>query len=129
MQADQVPGGTAAIGSSCSMLGPSADADAAASEDDAAEAAASAAGGGGGRMLGSVGRTARARQRVSNSNLQRQIASASLLLGYLHMDGEGTKVSNLEAVRHMRRASMLGDEEAHRTLGWMYNTGQFGEGS
>eukprot|EP00892_Ulva_mutabilis_P012297 jgi/Ulvmu1/943/UM102_0026.1 len=95
----------------------------------AADGGDDAAGSGGGGMLGVVGRKARLRQRRSNSAVQEQVARASLLLGYLHMDGEGTKASNLEAVRHMRRAALLGDEEAHRTLGWMYNTGQFGEGS
>lgn len=85
--------------------------------------------GGGGSMLGAVGRTARARQRRANTVLDQQVARASLLLGFRPMDGEGTNTSNLEAVRHMRRAALLGDEEAHRTLGWMYNTGQFGESS
>lgn len=83
----------------------------------------------GGSMLGVAGRAARAAQRQANTVLDQQIARASLLLGYLFMDGEGTKACNLEAVRHMRRAAALGDEEAHRTLGWMYNTGQFGERS
>lgn len=92
-------------------------------------AAADGGSGIGGSMLGVVGRQARLRQRRANTVLEEQVARASLLLGYLHMDGEGTKASNLEAVRHMRRAALLGDEEAHRTLGWMYNTGQFGEGS
>ena len=47
--------------------------------------------------------------------------------GYLYLDGEGTKKDNKEAVNAMRRAAELGSDEAKRTLGWMYNTGQFGE--
>jgi TPR repeat protein len=55
------------------------------------------------------------------------LMDALLMLGYLHLDGEGTKRDNMEAVSAMRRASELGSDEARRTLGWMYNTGQFGE--
>lgn len=55
-----------------------------------------------------------------------RLAHACLILGYLHMDGEGTRRDNGIAVRHMRAAAELGNPEAQTTLGWMYNTGQFG---
>jgi TPR repeat protein len=53
-------------------------------------------------------------------------SQASLILGYLHMDGEGTKRDNAVALQHMREAADNGSDEAKSTLGWMYNTGQFG---
>ena len=59
--------------------------------------------------------------------LRRMLVDALLMLGYLHLDGEGTKRDNKEAVVVMRRAAELGSDEARRQLGWMYNTGQFGE--
>jgi TPR repeat protein len=62
-----------------------------------------------------------------SESLSRMLVDALLMLGYLHLDGEGTKRDNREAVSAMRRASELGSDEARRTLGWMYNTGQFGE--
>jgi uncharacterized protein len=58
--------------------------------------------------------------------IQQQQAQAHLILGYLFMDGEGTKQDLGEAVKHMRAAAERGNEEAETTLGWMYNTGQFG---
>jgi TPR repeat protein len=56
----------------------------------------------------------------------RMTSQASLILGYLHMDGEGTKRDNEVALQHMRAAADHGSDEAKSTLGWMYNTGQFG---
>lgn len=53
-------------------------------------------------------------------------SQASLILGYLAMDGEGCLQCNVEAVRHMREAAENGSDEARTCVGWMYNTGQFG---
>ena len=54
-------------------------------------------------------------------------AQAQLMLGYLHLDGEGTKRDNAAAVAHMRAASELGSSDAQTVLGSLYNTGQFGK--
>lgn len=67
------------------------------------------------------------RLRPESEALKRMLVDALLMLGYLHLDGEGTKRDNKEAVVALRRAAELGSDEARRTLGWMYNTGQFGE--
>ncbi|GAQ81685.1 hypothetical protein KFL_000870210 [Klebsormidium nitens] len=53
-------------------------------------------------------------------------AAAGLLLGYMHLDGEGIAApNNTEAVRWFRFAAELGNREAEKTLGWLWNTGQF----
>jgi len=47
------------------------------------------------------------------------------MLGYLCLDGEGTKLDYTEATRYFKLAISNGNLEAERTLGWMFNTGQF----
>lgn len=54
-------------------------------------------------------------------------ANAHLILGYLYVDGEGTRRDNRAAVRHLRAAAELGCAEAQKALGSLYNTGQFGD--
>jgi TPR repeat protein len=54
-----------------------------------------------------------------------QQAQAHLILGYMYMDGEGTKQDLGKAAKHMREAIKRGSEEAETTLGWMYNTGKY----
>ena len=66
-----------------------------------------------------------ARQEETRRETER-LAHARLILGYLHLDGEGTRRDNGAAVKHLRAAAELGSAEAQATLGWMYNTGQFG---
>ena len=80
---------------------------------------------GGGGAAGRPG--AQPRLSPESEALRRMLVDALLMLGYLHLDGEGTKRDNKEAVGAMRRAAALGSDEARRTLGWLYNTGQFGE--
>lgn len=58
--------------------------------------------------------------------LARWLAVASLLLGLLHLDGEGSRVDVPEAMRWLKQAALLGSAEAERVLGSLYNTGQFG---
>lgn len=53
-------------------------------------------------------------------------AHAQLMLGYLHLDGEGCKRDNVRACSHLRAAADLGNAEASSQLGSLYNTGQFG---
>lgn len=56
------------------------------------------------------------------------LARASLVLGYLYFDGEGSaRGSDKEqAVRLFRVAAANGSQEAQDVLGWVYNTGQYG---
>lgn len=54
------------------------------------------------------------------------LASAATILGYLHMDGEGTKIDNIQATKWFAIGKANGNKEAEQTLGWMYNTGQYG---
>lgn len=53
------------------------------------------------------------------------LLQASLLLGYLHLDGEGTKADVATAIRWFRLAERHGCRVAGRVLGSLYNTGQF----
>jgi TPR repeat protein len=46
-------------------------------------------------------------------------------MGYLFQDGEGTQACNVTAVKWFRVASSNGNVEATKTLGWLYNTGQY----
>jgi hypothetical protein len=59
------------------------------------------------------------------------LREALLVHGFISLDGEGaTGKSDVEAaVRALRVASALGCNEAASTLGFLYNTGQFGQGS
>lgn len=77
--------------------------------------------------VGATSQVPPARLRPESEKLKRMLVDALLILGYLHLDGEGTKRDNQEAVVAMRRAAELGSDEARRTLGWLYNTGQFGD--
>lgn len=54
-----------------------------------------------------------------------QLLQAALLLGYLFLDGEGTKVDVAAAIRWFRLAERHGCRVAGRVLGSLYNTGQF----
>lgn len=54
------------------------------------------------------------------------LAASATILGYLHMDGEGTKTDNLLATKWFAIGKEHGNKEAEKTLGWMWNTGQFG---
>lgn len=58
--------------------------------------------------------------------MRSMMARATLVLGYLHLDGEGTKEDKLEAVKFLKVSSSLGNTDAQKTLGFLYNTGQFG---
>lgn len=63
--------------------------------------------------------------------LLRMLGCAALLLGYLEFDGLAGRAAwglgdRAEAVRAFRLAELCGVEEASTSLGWIYNTGQFG---
>ena len=53
------------------------------------------------------------------------LATAAGIMGFLHLDGEGTQACNSNAVKWFRVASSNGNKEASKTLGWLYNTGQY----
>ena len=53
------------------------------------------------------------------------IAVAATLLGFMHLDGPLN--SNTDAVQWFKLAAKNGSSTAEETLGWMYNTGQFGD--
>lgn len=65
-------------------------------------------------------------QRWRALELANWLAVVALLLGLLHLDGEGSRVDVPEAMRWLKHAAMLGSAEAERVLGSLYNTGQFG---
>lgn len=56
----------------------------------------------------------------------RVLCQAGLVLGYLCFDGEGTRIDKLEAVKYLKLAAGAGCKEAQQVLGWIFNTGQFG---
>ena len=49
---------------------------------------------------------------VRGKAAQQRTAAVHLMLGFLSLDGEGTKRDNAAAVAHLRRAASLGNEEA-----------------
>lgn len=53
------------------------------------------------------------------------LATAAGIIGFLHLDGEGTQAYNVTAVKWFKVAAENGNLEALKTLGWLYNTGQF----
>ena len=53
------------------------------------------------------------------------LATAAGIMGFLHLDGEGTQACNTSAVKWFRVAQSNGNKEASKTLGWLYNTGQY----
>eukprot|EP00898_Chlorokybus_atmophyticus_P003133 jgi/Chlat1/3820/Chrsp26S03972 len=53
------------------------------------------------------------------------VSVLQLLLGYIYHDGEGTRSDNSEAVRWFKFAVSLGNREAGRMLGMLWNTGQY----
>ncbi|KAK3239965.1 hypothetical protein CYMTET_50145 [Cymbomonas tetramitiformis] len=65
----------------------------------------------------------RAAKNVHSS--QDVIAAASMILGYLYHDGDGTKTDNTEAIRWFQVAQMNGSKEAAKAIGYMWKTGQF----
>lgn len=53
------------------------------------------------------------------------LATAAGIMGFLHLDGEGTKPCNVSAVKWFKVAAENGNVEADKVLGWLYNTGQY----
>ena len=53
------------------------------------------------------------------------MATAAGIMGFLHLDGEGTQACNVTAVKWFKIAAEHGNREADKTLGWLYNTGQY----
>eukprot|EP00227_Mantoniella_beaufortii_P020463 CAMPEP_0197587354 /NCGR_PEP_ID=MMETSP1326-20131121/9009_1 /TAXON_ID=1155430 /ORGANISM="Genus nov. species nov., Strain RCC2288" /LENGTH=260 /DNA_ID=CAMNT_0043152073 /DNA_START=62 /DNA_END=844 /DNA_ORIENTATION=- len=53
------------------------------------------------------------------------LATAAGIMGFLHLDGEGTQANNVTAVKWFKVAAEAGNLEATKTLGWLYNTGQY----
>ena len=53
------------------------------------------------------------------------MATAAGIMGFLHLDGEGTQACNATAVKWFKVAAEHGNREADKTLGWLYNTGQY----
>lgn len=41
------------------------------------------------------------------------------------LSGEGTQPCNVTAVKWFKLAAEHGNKEADKTLGWLYNTGQY----
>ena len=63
---------------------------------------------------------------IHNSNAERNdIAVAATLLGFITLDGVAT--SNSDAVSWFKLAAANGSDTAEETLGWLYNTGQYGD--
>ncbi|KAI8463773.1 MAG: hypothetical protein J3K34DRAFT_494207 [Monoraphidium minutum] len=62
---------------------------------------------------------------VDAATRARVLREASLVLGYLHFDGEGAAQDATRAAALFRAAAAAGCQEAAKTLGWIYNTGQF----
>ena len=50
---------------------------------------------------------------------------AAHILGYLCLDGEGTRADTQAAIRWFRPAERYGCLEAGRVLGSLYNSGQY----
>eukprot|EP00238_Polyblepharides_amylifera_P007155 CAMPEP_0196579154 /NCGR_PEP_ID=MMETSP1081-20130531/17822_1 /TAXON_ID=36882 /ORGANISM="Pyramimonas amylifera, Strain CCMP720" /LENGTH=211 /DNA_ID=CAMNT_0041898627 /DNA_START=269 /DNA_END=901 /DNA_ORIENTATION=+ len=46
------------------------------------------------------------------------LSCAATILGYLHLDGEGTKIDNLAATKWFMIGKANGNLEAEKTLGW-----------
>ena len=57
--------------------------------------------------------------------LDSEYAEASTILGFMYLDGEGTRQDNTEAVRWFKEGKAYGSEPAARALGHLFNTGQF----
>ena len=57
----------------------------------------------------------------------RILREAALVLGFLHFDGEGCATDRPRACAYFRVAAAAGCDEAAKTLGWILNTGQYGE--
>jgi hypothetical protein len=55
----------------------------------------------------------------------KRVTEASLMLGYLHLDGECGTSDIGRALKWLRIATQLGCQEAARVIGSMMNTGQF----
>lgn len=52
--------------------------------------------------------------------------ASALLLGYMYLDGEGThRADNTEAVKWFKASRDYGCKEAEKTVGWLWNTGQY----
>ncbi len=66
-----------------------------------------------------------ARQPLRMQEACAWLAVAALLLGYVHLDGEGGRVDRVEAIRWFKVAVQHGSVEGERVLGSLYNTGQF----
>uniref|UniRef100_A0A7S0KTI9 F-box domain-containing protein n=1 Tax=Micromonas pusilla TaxID=38833 RepID=A0A7S0KTI9_MICPS len=52
-------------------------------------------------------------------------ATAAGIMGFLHLDGEGTAACNTTAIKWFKVAAENGCAEALKTLGWLYSTGQY----
>ena len=52
-------------------------------------------------------------------------ATAAGIMGFLHLDGEGTAACNVTAIKWFKVAAENGCAEALKTLGWLYSTGQY----
>jgi len=52
-------------------------------------------------------------------------ATAAGIMGFLHLDGEGTQACNQSAIKWFKVAADNGCAEALKTLGWLYSTGQY----
>ena len=60
------------------------------------------------------------------SKARKLTGKAALFLGFLHLDGEGTKVDNAAAVNFFRVAASHGEADAERQLSSIYSTGAYG---
>ena len=50
--------------------------------------------------------------------LRPMVSRAALILGYMHLDGEGTKVDHGEACRMFKLSACFGSKEGESVLGW-----------
>ncbi|KAL4421539.1 hypothetical protein ABPG75_010830 [Micractinium tetrahymenae] len=86
--------------------------------------------GGGEGSVGSSAEAATAAGRalpalLDAASCRRILAQAAHILGYLHLDGEGTKADVGAAIRWFRLAERHGCRDAGRVLGSLFNTGQY----
>lgn len=62
---------------------------------------------------------------MTPAGCRRVLAQASHILGYLWLDGEGTRADTPTAIRWFRLAESCGCQDAGLVLGSLYNTGMF----
>lgn len=65
-------------------------------------------------------------KRSDHPRKKELLRGVGMCLGYLFLDGEVGSPDNQRAVEWFQVSAQNGSKEAQRTLGWMFNTGQYG---